>query len=1053
MASNTVKLTIKVSDEGGFKQLEVDSESLREAIKQVKEEADELNRSVVNWSQAAQAFDTMNRAVDQLNGMFGELTAAYRTQITAESRLKQVMQNTMGATDADVEAIKRLCAAQQELGVVGDEVQLAGAQELATYLEERSSLEQLIPVMNDMVAQQYGMEASGESAAQIATMLGKVMQGQTAALSRYGYSFTEVQEKILKTGTEAERAAVLMEVVEESVGGVNAALAQTDSGQLKQLENSIGDVKETIGGLVQPLAQTMTKLSEIGRAAGGVGQLASSFKAVWNQVGPFLKSLSRLTLQESQEAAAARSAAQAHRTQAAAQGVATASTKALTASTIALQAALTMGVALAVTAVVALFSRLGDKADEAAERVDVLKEANETYAHTAAEVKTKIDQEVAALQSLIEAQGNDKAKVEELNRTYGTAFGVHRTAAEWYDTLTSKSKTYCMQLGYEAQARTLAAQIAQKEIELEQGRQRADEMRQNGTATQTEKQLTTQYNAAGQKVLKRVDVEVDTEAFAQLKQENAQLSAELQQLNRQLDLCTSKAAEAQAQMAAAAGNTDATIGWETMGYTELGEAIKTQQKRVESLMGVNDTEGQKENAKLTKMIARQHEMEVQYGKTSEAGKKAAKEAEKALEMPDTTETIGQVEQALQVLQSRRKTATGEALAEINQEIARLNELKTQYEETGIAAQKAKEKAAPGAIETLDTLEKLSDAESYYDEKVQTATGAELLGYARQKAAIEAKRKALQQLTDLPQQQARLDDLNGLSGKTLKVQLELIGLSEVQNKIKQLEELLSSMGSGMDDSTRSAVEAQIASWKSYEKQLKKSQVTFKGVWSSTKSVGSGVEGITDAIEGDGNAWDKLTGVVDGAISVMDGISGIVQVVKTLTGATEGQTSAQTAGTAATTANAVAQGAQATASGNAAASAGVNAGVMEGEAQAAQQDATAQILLAGSKTMAAHASIPFVGIAIAGGLIATMTAIMLALPKFANGGIAYGPTLGLFGEYAGASTNPEVVAPLSKLRELLGTDEGSSGGQAQIRLRAKGRDLVGVYEREQRFRSRR
>lgn len=37
--------------------------------------------------------------------------------------------------------------------------------------------------------------------------------------------------------------------------------------------------------------------------------------------------------------------------------------------------------------------------------------------------------------------------------------------------------------------------------------------------------------------------------------------------------------------------------------------------------------------------------------------------------------------------------------------------------------------------------------------------------------------------------------------------------------------------------------------------------------------------------------------------------------------------------------------------------------------------------------------------------------------AKGGIAYGPTNALIGEYAGASSNPEVVAPLSKLRELI------------------------------------
>lgn len=156
------------------------------------------------------------------------------------------MRNTMDAREADIQSIKDLCSAQQELGVIGDEVQLAGAQELATYLSEKQSLEQLIPVMNDMLAQQYGLNASQENAAQISTMLGKVMDGQTGALSRYGYKFDEAQEKILKYGTESQRAAVLTEVITASVGGMNAELAKTDVGKQKQLENTLGDIKEKL---------------------------------------------------------------------------------------------------------------------------------------------------------------------------------------------------------------------------------------------------------------------------------------------------------------------------------------------------------------------------------------------------------------------------------------------------------------------------------------------------------------------------------------------------------------------------------------------------------------------------------------------------------------------------------------------------------------------------------------------------------------------------------------------------------------------------------------
>jgi len=55
------------------------------------------------------------------------------------------MRNTMGASAAENREIRELTAAQQALGVIGDDVQQEGAQELATYLELTSSLKTLIP--------------------------------------------------------------------------------------------------------------------------------------------------------------------------------------------------------------------------------------------------------------------------------------------------------------------------------------------------------------------------------------------------------------------------------------------------------------------------------------------------------------------------------------------------------------------------------------------------------------------------------------------------------------------------------------------------------------------------------------------------------------------------------------------------------------------------------------------------------------------------------------------------------------------------------------------
>lgn len=186
--------------------------------------------------------------------------AAFNEVQENNAALAQVMKNTMGATKEQWRSVLDLADAQQRLGVIDAEVTKAGAVELATYLGLSDSLETLIPVMNDMLAQQYGLAASSENATNIATMLGKVMNGQTGALSRYGYSFTKAQEAILKYGDEAQRAAVLAQVVEESVGGMNRALAQTPAGRLQQVKFALGDIQEGFGKAVMTIATAFLPL-------------------------------------------------------------------------------------------------------------------------------------------------------------------------------------------------------------------------------------------------------------------------------------------------------------------------------------------------------------------------------------------------------------------------------------------------------------------------------------------------------------------------------------------------------------------------------------------------------------------------------------------------------------------------------------------------------------------------------------------------------------------------------------------------------------------------
>lgn len=70
----------------------------------------------------------------------------------------------------------------------------------------------------------------------------------------------------------------------------------------------------------------------------------------------------------------------------------------------------------------------------------------------------------------------------------------------------------------------------------------------------------------------------------------------------------------------------------------------------------------------------------------------------------------------------------------------------------------------------------------------------------------------------------------------------------------------------------------------------------------------------------------------------------------------------------------------------------------------------------------------------------------VPALAEGGLAYGPTLAMVGDNRGANVDPEVVAPLSKLKDMLG------GNAIQVYGRISGDDIVISNNRASRDRNR-
>lgn len=430
--------------------------------------------------------------------MLREYSAANAVQVEVETKLATVMRQRMEASEADIDAIKQLASAQQELGVIGDEVQLAGAQQIATFLNQRSSLEALIPAMNDLLAQQKGLKATGEDAVTVANLMGKAMQGQASALRRVGITFTAAQEQVLKYGNESQRAAMLAEVITDNVGHMNAELAKTDAGKAQQMANAIGDIKEVVGSLFESIEPTIAAVSELGMAFMGLTSIGTALTSIKAGFGLLTSKIHAATIATYANAAASKVAAaaqflwakqlhygrKANIAWAFSARLAATQAVAMRAAILGLMAASGVGLALmAVSAIVSLFS---DKTDEATES---MKAANREMANAEEAAKRLEDMERAMsearagavsslelykerLKNLIAMKntGKDTTKEEkkiigELNDTYGETMGYFDSVSKWYDALIKNSEAYCRQMVIEARMRQLANQIAEKEAE------------------------------------------------------------------------------------------------------------------------------------------------------------------------------------------------------------------------------------------------------------------------------------------------------------------------------------------------------------------------------------------------------------------------------------------------------------------------------------------------------------------------------------------------------------------------------------------------------------
>ena len=1034
----------------------------------------------------SQLYVGLRSAVSGLQGVLGSYAEAYSNAAVASKKLEVVMRQRMDATDEDIKSIKAVTTAQKELGVIGGSVQNAGAQQVSTFLTQASTLRTLIPAMNNLLAQQKGVNATQEDAVSIGNLMGKAMQGQTSALRRVGITFTEAEEQILKYGSESERAATLAKVITNNVGEMNAKLAQTDAGKMKQLQNYIGGIKAKIGSIVVGLQPYLAAASQVAILVSSFGQLYNVVRVAGVGLLGFGRTL--LGCINIQKIASAVSVAFAlvQKGLAAAFGISTVAAGALTAALLALGAALIIGPII--WGIVEACRAFSSSSSDASAKTRQLAESQQAIARAHQRATESTAENILVINTLSKRVHDNNVKLSErkkalerLKQLVPGYLASYTKEGKLINDNTQALTQYIAKLKEKAYVESLKQEMVEAYTKQRQAQRELDAKTTNVKAVEKElkkdkykSEIRYYGSAAG--VASQYEANTDrTNKIGELNLQKAAQKAAQQKLDASNALIKSLDAEAQKKKAVFAAvinnSADNLVGANNVGggYTGSGrnttsdnqddEARKLKEKRDAAYNYAQEEKNYAAKLSAEKIKneqeAQQHEINMmQEGKDRELAQirlnyeKQKQEAENYLK--EEKEQLQAHWDKLWELDPKNKEAKerGERNPRkvyfrdltYEQKFAYAEKVRQATEEKEGATNKVEAKyAAPARLEELRTVEELTKAVSYYQQISAKQSGEELYATEQVIAAHEEKLNKIRSASDLLKERKEVADISALGERELKIKVRAIGVEELTARIERLQKQLADNSNPVSPTQRKDIEALIQTYTQWRATSVYSINTVRSAWGGIQGIGDSISSLVDTLEGTGSAWQKITASVQAFFSVMDGLRSIIEVVRIIEAVSKATTAAKIVETAALTTNTTAIATEAS----------VAVGASAAKAAASHVEATAAANAAAAETFAAHAPIPFAGIGIAAGLVALMVGTLASMPKYADGGIAYGPTVGLFGEYAGASHNPEVVAPLDRLRSLIAPQQ-SGGGQVEFRI--EGRHLVGILNKESRYRSR-
>lgn len=204
-------------------------------------------KSVAKW--AAIGFGALTAAA----GVFIKQSIdAAKDKLKADKLLETNLMKQANFKKEHIQMLKDEASALQDVGVVGDDVAVAGAGQLAIYKLKAEQIKTILPIIDDMVAKEKGFNGTQEDAIAMADVFGKAVEGKTKGLVKYGVSLTDAEEKLFKTMKQEQRAEFLNKKLTAAIGGTNKALRETDEGKIVAAKGAWGDMQAELGKKLMP---------------------------------------------------------------------------------------------------------------------------------------------------------------------------------------------------------------------------------------------------------------------------------------------------------------------------------------------------------------------------------------------------------------------------------------------------------------------------------------------------------------------------------------------------------------------------------------------------------------------------------------------------------------------------------------------------------------------------------------------------------------------------------------------------------------------------------